>query len=183
MRPANPYAVSKVTQDMLALQYFLSHHLPIVRARPFNHLGSGQGLGFVATDFASQIARIEAGLQEPSMRVGDLSSERDFTDVRDTVRAYRLIVERGTPGEVYNVASGHTYSIRFLLNTMLSYSSARIQVQSNTSGLHASGVRRSWGDSRRLRQATEWQPIIPIEQTLRDVLDDWRQRVQLTAKG
>ena len=181
MRPANPYAVSKVAQDMLALQYFLSHQLPILRARPFNHLGAGQGLGFVATDFASQIAKIEAGQQEPVMRVGDLSAERDFTDVRDTVRAYRLIVERGTPGDVYNVASGRTYSIRFLLDTFLSFSTAHITVESNATGLHPSGVRRSWGDSSRLRQATGWQPVIPIEQTLRDVLDDWRQRVQLTA--
>jgi GDP-4-dehydro-6-deoxy-D-mannose reductase len=181
-RPANPYGVSKVTQDVLALQYFLSHQLPIMRARPFNHLGPGQGLGFATTDFASQIAKIEIGLQEPVMRVGELSAERDFTDVRDTVRAYRLIVEQGTPGEVYNVASGQTYSIRYILNTLLSYSMAEIQVQSNTAGLHSSGVRRSWGDSRRLRQATGWQPVIAIEETLRDVLEDWRQRVQLPSK-
>jgi GDP-4-dehydro-6-deoxy-D-mannose reductase len=182
MRPANPYGVSKVTQDMLGLQYFLSHQLPIMRARPFNHIGPGQNLGFVTADFASQIAKIEAGLQEPIMRVGEISTERDFTDVRDIVRAYRLIVQRGTPGEVYNVAAGRTYSIRHILNTMLSYSSAKIQVQTNSAGLHSSGVRRSWGDPTRLRQATGWLPRIPIEETLRDVLNDWRQRVQLLAR-
>jgi GDP-4-dehydro-6-deoxy-D-mannose reductase len=182
MRPANPYGVSKVTQDMLGLQYFLSHHLPIMRARPFNHIGPGQHIGFVATDFASQIAKIEIGLQEPVMRVGELSAERDFTDVRDIARAYHLIVERGTPGEVYNVASGRTYSIRFLLDTLLSYSSAQIQVQSNAATVHSSGVRRSWGDSSRLRHATGWQPSIPLEDTLRDVLNDWRERVLLLIK-
>jgi GDP-4-dehydro-6-deoxy-D-mannose reductase len=182
MRPANPYAVSKVTQDFLALQYYISHQFPIMRARPFNHIGPGQNVGFAASDFASQIARIEAGLQEPVMRVGELSSERDFTDVRDIVGAYRLIVERGTPGEVYNVASGHTYSIRTILNTMLAYSPMQIQVQINSAGLHSSGVRRSWGDATKLRRETGWQPTIPIEETLRDVLDDWRQRVQLLAR-
>jgi GDP-4-dehydro-6-deoxy-D-mannose reductase len=182
MRPANPYGVSKVTQDMLGLQYFLSHHLPIMRVRPFNHIGPGQNTGFVATDFASQIARIEVGLQEPVMHVGELSAERDFTDVRDIARAYRLVVERGTPGEVYNVASGQTISIRALLTTLLSYTNVEIQVQSNSAALHSSGVRRSWGDSTRLRQATGWQPTIPIEQTLRDVLNDWRQRVSLMVK-
>lgn len=182
MRPTNPYAVSKVTQDMLGLQYFLSHQLPIMRVRPFNHIGPGQNLGFVTTDFASQIAKIEAGLQEPVMRVGEISTERDFTDVRDIVCAYRLIVERGTPGEVYNVAAGRTYSIRSILSTLLSYSSVEIQVQTNSAGLHSSGVRRSWGDTSRLRKATGWQPEIPIEKTLQDVLNDWRQRVQLLAR-
>jgi GDP-4-dehydro-6-deoxy-D-mannose reductase len=181
MRPANPYGVSKVTQDMLGLQYFLSHQLPIMRARPFNHIGPGQNLGFVATDFASQIAKIEAGLQEPVMRVGEISTERDFTDVRDIVCAYRLIVEQGTPGEAYNVAAGRTYSIRYVLNTLLSYTSTEIQVQTNSAGLHSSGIHRSWGDATRLCQETGWQPTIPIEETLRDVLNDWRQRVQLLA--
>src|SRR5262249_27074875 len=124
-RPSNPYAVSKVTQDMLGLQYFLSHHLPILRARAFNHIGPGQRPSFVASDFAMQIARIEIGNQEPEIRVGDLSAKRDFTDVRDVVRAYRLILERGTPGEAYNVASGRVYSIQTLLDTLLSFSTAK----------------------------------------------------------
>lgn len=182
MRPANPYAVSKVTQDMLGLQYFLSHQLPIMRARPFNHIGPGQHTGFVASDFASQIARIEVGQQEPVMRVGELSVERDFTDVRDIALAYRLIVERGAAGEAYNVASGHAHSIRYLLDTLLSYTSAEIQVQSNATTIRSSGVRRSCGDSSRLNRATGWQPTIPIEDTLRDVLNDWRQRVRQAEK-
>ncbi len=96
--PANPYSVSKVTQDMLALQYFISHHIPVIRARPFNHIGPGQGKGFVTTDFASQIAAIEAGQREPVMFVGNLTAERDFTDARDVVRAYYLMLTQGQPG-------------------------------------------------------------------------------------
>lgn len=182
LRPTNPYGVSKIAQDMLGLQYYLSHQFPIMRARPFNHIGPGQNLGFVAADFASQIAKIEAGLQEPVMLVGELSSERDFTDVRDIVRGYHLIVERGTAGEVYNIASGRVYTIHYLLNILLSYSTSQIQVQSKSTGLRSSGVTRSWGDATRLRTATGWQPHIPIEDTLRDVLNDWRQRVQLLAR-
>lgn len=183
MRPANPYAVSKVAQDFLGLQYFLSHQLPIMRARPFNHLGPGQSTGFVAPDLSLQIARVEAGLQEPVITCGDLSAERDFTDVRDIVRAYALIAERGTAGEAYNIATGWTYPIRHVLNTLLSFSSEQIDVRSQTTRIHSSGVRRSWGDSTRLRQATGWQPTIPLNETLLDVLNDYRQRVQAELAG
>jgi GDP-4-dehydro-6-deoxy-D-mannose reductase len=177
LRPSNPYAVSKVTQDMLALQYHLSNDLPILRARPFNHLGPGQSPGFVATDFALQIARIEAGQQEPMMRVGSLSAERDFCDVRDVVRAYRLIMERGTPGEVYNIATGKTWTIRALLDLLLALANVSIQVASDTARLRPGSTSKVWGDATRLREATGWQPTIPLEQTVRDVLDDCRQRV------
>lgn len=178
LRPANPYSVSKVTQDMLALQYYLSNDLPTLRARPFNHLGPGQGEGFVAPDFAMQIARIEAGQQQPVMHVGSLSAERDFTDVRDVARAYHLIMQHGKPGDAYNVASGRVVSVRKLLDTLLSYSSAIIHVEIDTARLRPQTVSKSWGDSTRLRTITSWQPTIPLEQTLRDVLDDCRQRVQ-----
>ncbi len=174
--PTNPYSVSKITQDMLALQYHLSDDLPILRARPFNHLGPGQNPGFVAPDFAQQIARIEVGQQEPVIRVGDLSTERDFTDVRDVVRAYRLIMTHGTPGEAYNIASGRTCTIRALLDGLLAYTSANIEIQRDLSR-RPSGVPRTWGDASYLRAATGWQPTIPLEQSLRDVLEDYRQRV------
>jgi GDP-4-dehydro-6-deoxy-D-mannose reductase len=178
LRPPNPYSVSKVTQDMLALQYHISHQLPIMRARPFNHLGPGQSLGFVAPDFAMQIARIEAGQQEPVMHVGSLTAERDFSDVRDVVRAYRLIMERGTPGEAYNIASGRTCTIQQMLDLLLSYSSADIKVEVDPARLRPGSVSKSWGDASRMRAATGWQPTIPLEQTLLDVLEDCRQRVQ-----
>jgi GDP-4-dehydro-6-deoxy-D-mannose reductase len=175
--PSNPYSVSKVAQDMLGLQYYLSHKLPIMRARPFNHLGPGQRLGFVAPDFALQVARIEAGVQAPIMRVGNLSAERDFTDVRDIVRAYFLIMERGNPGEAYNIASGRYITVRYLLDVMLGYSSAQIRVETDTARLRPSGTSRSWGDASRLRRVTGWEPQIPIEQTIFDVLNEFRQQV------
>lgn len=177
-RPSNPYAVSKVAQDMLALQYFLSHDLHIVRARPFNHLGPGQSTGFVAPDLASQIARAEAGLQEPVVRCGDLSAERDFTDVRDIVRAYRLLMEMGQPGEAYNVSSGQTRAVRDLLDMMLTGAHVPITVQSDAGFLRSGGVRKSWGDPTRLKELTGWQPEFAFERTVHDVLDDCRQRVQ-----
>ncbi|MBL8162381.1 MAG: GDP-mannose 4,6-dehydratase [Anaerolineae bacterium] len=178
LRPTNPYGVSKVTQDMLALQYYLSHKLPILRVRPFNHIGTGQSEGFVATDFAKQIARIEAGLQAPVMVVGNLGAERDFTDVRDMVRAYGLIMTQGHSGAVYNVASGETHSIRELLDTLLRHSTMPIEVQVDPARMMPIDVPIIRGDSSKLRAATGWQPTIPFEQTLRDVLDDWRVRVR-----
>ncbi len=176
-RPTNPYSVSKISQDMLALQYHLSHDLPILRARPFNHLGPGQSRGFVAPDFALQIAQIEAGEQEPIIRVGSLNAERDFTDVRDVMRAYRLIMGYGVPGAVYNVASGQTCTIQWLLETLLSFSTVTITVNIDSTRLRPGGVSKSWGDATRLRSETGWQPTIPLRQTLRDVLDDCRQRI------
>ena len=176
-QPSNPYAVSKVAQDMLALQYFLSHDLPIVRARPFNHLGPGQSTGFVAPDLASQIARIEAGLQPPVIRCGDLSAERDFTDVRDIVRAYRLLMEQGQPGEAYNVSSGHTHTIQELMDLLIAGAAVPITVESNPHHVRSGGVQKSWGDPARLQSLTGWQPEYPFERTVRDVLEDCRQRV------
>jgi GDP-4-dehydro-6-deoxy-D-mannose reductase len=178
LRPSNPYSVSKVTQDMLALQYYISHDLPTLRARPFNHLGPGQSKGFVAPDFGLQIAQIEAGQQAPVMHVGTLSAERDFTDVRDVMHAYHLIMEKGIPGEVYNVASGATRRIDDLLNTLLSYTRIDIRVEVDPAKTRHLKPSKVWGDATRLHQATGWQPVIPLEQTLLEVLDDCRQRVK-----
>jgi len=179
-RPSSPYSVSKIAQDMMGLQYFITHHLPIMRARPFNHLGPGQGLGFVAPDFAMQIARIEAGLQERVIHVGNLEAERDFTDVRDIVRAYSLIMVRGEPGDAYNVAAGKTHSIEYVLNTLLSFSDTPIQVRVDTALLRPGSSPRTCGDSSHLTNLTGWHPLIPLEQTLRDLLNDCRQRIQVT---
>ncbi|MFN8529956.1 MAG: GDP-mannose 4,6-dehydratase [Anaerolineae bacterium] len=178
LRPSSPYGVSKVTQDMLGLQYYISYKLSIMRARPFNHLGPGQNLGFVAPDFAMQIARIEAGLQEPVMHVGSLSAERDFTDVRDIVRAYRLIMETGEAGQAYNVATGSTTSIKQVLDTLLQLSETPIEVRVDVNRIRPGSSHKSWGDSTRLRHTTGWEPEIRLEQTLKDVLDDCRQRVK-----
>jgi len=177
--PSNPYSVSKVAQDMLALQYHLSHDMTIIRARPFNHIGPRQGGGFVAADFASQIAAIEAGCQDPVMFVGNLAAERDFTDVRDVVRAYHLLLEHGEPGGAYNVCSGKAYSIQYLLDTLLSFSTSTIEVRPDPARMRPSDVPRRVGDASKLRRRTGWEPAIPFERTLLDILNDWRQRYNL----
>jgi GDP-4-dehydro-6-deoxy-D-mannose reductase len=177
-QPTSPYSVSKVAQDMLAQQYYHSHKLPLMRARPFNHFGPGQNERFVAPAFAMQVARIEAGKQDPVIEVGDLSAQRDFTDVRDIVAAYRLIVERGTPGAVYNVASGEAHSIQTLLDTLLGFVDVDIKVRIDKTRLRPVHIPILLGDATRLREETGWQPAHTFENSLRDVLDDCRQRVQ-----
>jgi GDP-4-dehydro-6-deoxy-D-mannose reductase len=175
--PTSPYSVSKVAQDMLGLQYYLSHALPVVRVRPFNHMGPGQSEGFVAPDFAMQIARIEAGQQQPRLYVGNLDALRDFLDVRDVVRAYRLVMEHGAAGDVYNVASGETHSIRELLETLLGYSRVEIDVCPDTQRMRPAAVPVLWGNAGKLHALTGWSPTFAFEHTLLDVLNDCRQRV------
>lgn len=175
-RPANPYAVSKAAQDLLGLQYFLSHKLPILRARPFNHIGPGQRQGFVATDFASQVARIEVGLQEPILTVGNLTAKRDFTDVRDVVRAYDLLMQFGTPGEAYNICTGHSHSIQYLMETLIKLSRIPIEVRVDQARMLPADIPDIRGDSTQLRQVTGWEPTIPFERSLSDILDDWRKQ-------
>ena len=179
IRPTNPYSVSKVAQDMLGLQYYLSHDLPIMRARPFNHIGPGQNGRFVAPAFAMQIADIEEGARETVINVGNLTAKRDFTDVRDIVRAYHLIVEKGQPGQAYNVASGQAYSIGQLLDILLEYSEIDIDVRVDPARLRPVDVPEIRGDFSKLRRHTGWQPSLSIEETLRDVLIDCRQRREL----
>jgi len=181
--PANPYSVSKAAQDLLGQQYYLSYQLPVIRARPFNHIGPHQGGGFVAADFASQIAAIEAGKREPVMYVGNLSAERDFTDVRDVVRAYALLLRQGQAGEAYNICSGRGYSIQYLLDTLLSYSTAEIDVRPDPARLRPSDIPRRVGDFGKLHAHTAWQPTIPFEQSLLDILNDWRQRMGLPPRA
>lgn len=175
--PNSPYSVSKAAQDMLGYQYHVSHGIPFLRARAFNHFGPGQSDRFVAPAFAMQIARIEAGLQEPVMRVGDLSAKRDFTDVRDVVRAYKLLIERGEAGEAYNIASGEARSIQDVLDILLSLTTAKIDVQPDPARLRPSVIPVLEGDISRISQATGWTPQIPFENTLRDLLEDCRRRV------
>lgn len=168
----SPYAMSKYAQDMMGLEY--NKKLPVIRVRPFNHTGPGQPPGFVAADFATQIAEIEAGQREEIIKVRNLKARVDFTDVRDVVRAYDLLMEKGIPGEVYNLASGKTYRVEDLLNILLSHS--RIRPHIETIGNQHDSFKS--GSAKRLRSATGWQPTIPFEQTLLDLLNDCRQRVQ-----
>lgn len=183
LRPSNPYALSKATQDLMGLQYFLSHQLPIIRVRPFNHTGPHQRASFVAPDFALQIAKIEVGLQSPLMRVGNLQAQRDFTDVRDVVRAYVLLSQLGKAGETYNVSSNKTYSIQALLDTLLSFTDSDITVEIDPKRFRPVDVPVVQGDNTRLVALTGWQPTINFEQTLHDLLQDCRERVKIMMRS
>jgi GDP-4-dehydro-6-deoxy-D-mannose reductase len=177
LRPLNAYAVSKATQDLLGYQYHQSYGLPIVRVRPSAHTGPGQSARFVTASFARQIARIEAGLQPPVLSVGNLTARRDFTDVRDVVRAYRLALDQGEAGEVYNVGSERAVSIEALLEALLRQSVCKIDIQVDPTRLRPAEAGIQLSDCEKLRSRTGWRPLIPLEQTLADVLDDWRGRV------
>ncbi len=177
LRPLSPYAVSKVAQDLLAWQYFRSYGTWVVRTRGFNHTGPRRGEVFVVSNFAKQIAQIEAGTRPPVIRVGNLQAERDFLDVRDVVRAYWLALERGEAGEAYNIASGRAWRIRDVLDLLLSFSDARIEVEVDPDRLRPSDVELLLGDSSKFRAATGWEPRIPFEQTARETLEYWRARV------
>ncbi len=177
LRPNNPYGVSKAAQDLSALQYHMSHKLDLLVARPFNHIGPRQREHFVVSDFARQIALIEAGRQEPVMRLGNMAAQRDFTDVRDVVRAYFLMIKLADGGRAYNVCSGTPRSIQSVLDALFAMTPARIRVESDPSKFRPLDTPVSYGDPGRLREATGWAPAIPFEQTLADILNDWRARV------
>ncbi|CAM5790904.1 MULTISPECIES: GDP-mannose 4,6-dehydratase [Brevibacillus] len=177
LRPLSPYAVSKVGQDYLGYQYYQSYGLKTIRTRTFNHTGPRRGEAFVTSNFAKQIAEIEKGIKPPVLYVGNLQAKRDFTDVRDVVRAYWLAVEKGVPGEVYNIASGVTYTIEEMLNKLLSLSQAAITITPDPSRMRPSDVEILLGNYDKFHQQTGWKPEIPFEQTLKDLLDYWRARV------
>ncbi|MBS1967739.1 MAG: GDP-mannose 4,6-dehydratase [Chloroflexi bacterium SZAS-1] len=175
-RPVNPYSVSKAAQDLLAYQYYASHKLRTLRLRLFNHIGPRQTEQFAVGSFAAQIARIEAGLQAPCIRVGNLAAERDFTDVRDIVRAYSLAAQRGRVPCAYNIGSGHSVSLRHLLDILLALSPRTIAVEPDPTRMRPADVPRVVSDYALFHSHTGWAPRIPLEQTLADVLDYWRQR-------
>lgn len=177
LRPVNPYAVSKAAQDLLAYQQHRAHRLQIVRVRPFNHTGPRQTDGYAPTAFAHQVARIEAGLQPPVVKVGNLDAERDLSDVRDIVRGYAMLAERGDAGAVYNMGSGRAVAMRTVLDLLLNMSTTAIHVEPDPARMRPVDVPVIVADTGRARTHTGWQPQIPLQQTLRDVLDDWRERV------
>jgi GDP-4-dehydro-6-deoxy-D-mannose reductase len=179
LRPLSPYAVSKVTQDMMGYQYFKSYGLPVIRTRAFNHEGPRRGEVFVTSSFAKQIAEIEVGAREPVMKVGDLKPRRDYSDVRDIVRGYWSLLESGEPGEVYNLSSGRSWSIQQVLDFLLEQSKVKpIAVEVDPARLRPSDVMVLEGDPSKIRRATNWRVEIPFERTLRDLLDYWRQRIR-----
>lgn len=177
LRPLSPYAVSKVTQDMMGYQYHRSYGMHVVRTRAFNHTGPRRGHVFVESNFARQVAMIEKGLQEPVVRVGNLDARRDYTDVRDVVRAYWVSLDGCQPGEVYNVCHGDSWIIRDMLDFLLSRSTVRVTVETDPERLRPSDVEILEGSADRFRAATGWVPEIPLEQTFSDLLDYWRERV------
>jgi GDP-4-dehydro-6-deoxy-D-mannose reductase len=185
LRPLSPYAVSKVAQEMLAIQYFRSYGLRCVVSRGFNHTGPRRGQVFATSSFAKQIAEIEAGLRPPLLDVGDLESKRDWTDTRDMVRAYWLATDKigeasGTQaGEVYNIGRGECMAVGEMLDVLLSHTSTRIEIEQDPARMRPSDVRLLWANVDKFKSATGWEPVIPFDQTMADLLDYWRERVRI----
>jgi GDP-4-dehydro-6-deoxy-D-mannose reductase len=177
LRPLSPYAVSKVTQDLLGWQYHRSFGLRVVRTRAFNHEGPRRGHVFVTSNFAKQIAEIESGERPPVLEVGNLEARRDWHDVRDTVRAYWLAAMEGEPGEVYNIGRGEAHSIAEMLDILLTMAKVDVEVRQVPERMRPSDVELLVCDPTKFRQRTGWEPTIPLDQTLRDTLDYWRERV------
>jgi GDP-4-dehydro-6-deoxy-D-mannose reductase len=179
LRPLSPYAVSKVAQDLLGYQYNQSYKLKTIRTRAFNHTGPRRGENFVTSNFAKQIAEIEKGKREPVIHVGNLEAKRDFTDVRDIVRGYWLATEKGTPGEVYNICSNKTITIRGMLDVLLGFSTAKdkIKVKEDPARLRPSDVEILWGDNSKFSQQTGWKTEIAFEKTMEDLLNYWREKL------
>jgi GDP-4-dehydro-6-deoxy-D-mannose reductase len=178
LKPLSPYGVSKVTQDVLGYQYHQTYNLNIIRSRAFNHTGPRRGVVFATSNFASQIAQIELGLREPIIKVGNLDAERDFTDVRDTVRAYLLLIKEGRVGDVYNIASGKARTIKSVLDTLLSFSKVDVRIEVEESRLRPSDLPKLEGSFDKIRNTTGWEPEIPFEKTMSDLLNYWRERIK-----
>lgn len=177
LRPLSPYAVSKVAMDYLGYQYHQSYKVRIVRTRGFNHTGPRRGETFAESNFARQISMIEKGKQEPVIRVGNLEAKRDYTDVRDMVRAYVLAVEKCDPGDVYNIAVGKTIRIGDMLKLLLSFSTVKVEIKEDAARMRPSDVPVLIGDNSKFVAKTGWKPEIPFEKTMEDLLNYWRERV------
>jgi GDP-4-dehydro-6-deoxy-D-mannose reductase len=176
LRPLSPYGVSKVAQDLMGYQYHQSYGMKIVRTRAFNHTGPRRGEVFVTSNFARQIAEIEKQKKPPIIYVGNLDAVRDFTDVRDTVVAYYLALERGKPGDVYNIATGKGYKIREMLDMLVQLANVKIEVKQDAKRMRPSDVELLLGDASKLRKETGWEPKYKFEQTMKDLLDYWRAK-------
>lgn len=177
-RPVSPYGVSKLAQDMLGLQYHLSYRMPVVRVRPFSHVGPEQSDRFAIASFARQIAEAEAGLAPPLLLVGNLDVERDVLDVRDVVRAYELVARPDLAGEVFNIAAGHSWSMRDIVARLLAMATVSMEVRRDPARFRPTDISVLSGDATALREATGWVPQIPLEKTLSDTLEYWRKRVR-----
>jgi GDP-4-dehydro-6-deoxy-D-mannose reductase len=177
MRPTSPYAASKAASELLAYQFFEGYSIPIVRARPFHHTGPRQSANFVCSSFARQVAEIRLGLREPVVSVGNLNVRRDFTDVRDIVRGYYLLLEKGQPGSVYQLCSGRAVSIEAILQILVAQSSRAIQVQIDRSKLRPLETSALWGSAAEANSASGWEPRYELETTLRDLECYWESEL------
>lgn len=177
LRPGNIYAATKACQNMIGSIYAQAYDMQLMMVRSFNHIGPGQAPMFVVSDFCKQVAEIEKGLREPVMHVGNLAAKRDFTDVRDVVKAYVKLVQRGVPGETYNMGSGHAVEIRKILDMIISMSEKEIRVEIDPNKIRPVDVPIIEADITKLHELTGWKPQIALEQTIRETLDYWRRRV------
>lgn len=177
LRPLSPYAVSKLAMDYLGYQYHQSYKVRVVRTRGFNHTGPRRGETFAESSFAKQIAMIEKGKQEPVISVGNLEAHRDYTDVRDMVKAYVFTVEKCDPGDVYNICTGKAQKIGDMLNLLLSFSKVKVTIKEDPSRMRPSDVPVLIGDNSKFVQKTGWKAEIPFEKTMEDLLNYWRDLV------
>ncbi|MCK4463544.1 MAG: GDP-mannose 4,6-dehydratase [Candidatus Omnitrophica bacterium] len=177
LAPLSPYAVSKVGQDFLGYQYFKSYGLKVARTRAFNHTGPRRGEFFCCSNFAMQIVRTEKGLQKKEILVGNLKAVRDFTDVRDMVKGYWLSLSKGKPGEVYNICSGKGYSVKEILDILLSLAKVKIKIKEDNKRMRPSDVPKLIGDNSKFTARTGWKPKISFRKTMEDLLNWWREQI------
>lgn len=178
LRPGNIYAATKVCQNMIGNIYSKAYDMELMMVRAFNHIGPGQEPLFVVSDFCKQVAEIEKGIREPVMLVGNLAAKRDFTDVRDVVRAYVMLISRGVAGETYNVGSGNASEIRQILDLIISMSHKEIRVEIDPNKIRPVDAPIIEADITKINQLTGWKPQIPLEQTISETLDYWRERIR-----
>ena len=178
LHPRNPYAVSKVAAEALCYQWSQTAGFEIVMVRPFNHIGPSQSPRFAIADFARQVTEIRLGRRAPVLQVGDIDVTRDFTDVRDVVRAYSLLLELGRNGGIYNVCSGREYSIRDLLQQLITIAGVDATIEQDPTRLRRAEQRRMVASFEALHRDTGWQPVISVEESLQDLLNDWKEQLQ-----
>jgi GDP-4-dehydro-6-deoxy-D-mannose reductase len=169
--------VSKWAASQLVTLYWRRFGLPVIEARPFNHIGPRQMLGFVVPDFASQFAAIKLGQKPPVLSVGNLEAERDFTDVRDVVAAYQALMAQGQPGQSYLICSGHSTRIQTIVDTLAELTGVAVQIEQDPARMRPLDTPRLVGSYAKLHQDTGWRPQIPLRQSLTDALDDWLGRL------
>ncbi len=177
-RPVHPYATSKVAVHFLGYQYVRAYQMPIVEARAFNHIGARQSVDFVVPDFAKQLAEIKSGCREAEVRIGDLSAQRDFTDVRDVVRAYRLLANRGRAGEVYHVCSGNAHSVQSILDSLRSIAAVDAKILVDRDKLRPVKIPMMVGSLAKIKNELAWHPTIPLRQSLENTFEYWLERVK-----